>query len=202
MQNLLYLHYMKNLQLSKPHLLVVVGIPGAGKSFFASKFAETFSAPYIDQESLYNMVDPDHVEAVADLILDQLVRTKQTILLEGWGATRTERQAFTAYGRKHGYEPLFIWVQTEPITAKKRATKGVRGHETNNLVSPEEFDKAVTRFTPLNASERYMVISGKHTYASQAKIVLKKLTGDRGSLHTVAPRHVDNSPLRGRITVN
>lgn len=193
---------MKNLQLSKPHLLVVVGVPGAGKSFFADKFAETFSAPYLDQDNLAKIIGEDQAEIVADLMLDQLVRTKQTILLEGWGATRTERQSIAVYARKHDYEPLFVWVQTDPVTAKKRSIKGIRGQTTDHLMSEEQFDRVFGRFTPLNSTEKYMVISGKHTYASQAKIVLKKLVEPRASAQFVLSRQTPpQAPVRGRITV-
>lgn len=193
---------MKNLQLSKPHLLVVVGVPGAGKSFFANKFAETFSAPYLDQGNLARIISEDQATVVADLVLDQLVRTKQTILLEGWGSTRTERQSIAAYARKHGYEPLFVWVQTDPETAKRRSTKGMRGQNADHLLSEEQFDKAFKRFTLLGSSEKYMVISGKHTYASQAKIVLKKLVEPRASAQSTISRQTLPAPTtRGRITV-
>ena len=40
---------MKSLQLDKPHAIVMVGIPGSGKSFFADKFSAMFNAPYVEQ---------------------------------------------------------------------------------------------------------------------------------------------------------
>jgi len=43
---------MKPLSLSKPHVIVTVGIPGSGKSFFAEHFAATFKAPLISGERI------------------------------------------------------------------------------------------------------------------------------------------------------
>ncbi len=204
---------MKSLQLSKPHLIAVVGIPGAGKTFFAKQFSDTFSAPYIDQSSLRSMLPDDDTTAVmCDYVIDQLCRTKQTILIEGPGATKASRRDVAELAKRHGYQPLFIWVQTEPITAQTRATKGVGPNRQQlMLISDSEFDALSREFEPLLPSEKYMVISGKHTYASQAKIVLKKLVEPRTDHVNAMPIDAQvrsagstDSPLRrsGRITIN
>lgn len=195
---------MKNLQLTKPHLITVVGIPGSGKTFFAEKFAETFSAPFLNHATIREYTDSSEAaETLSEHILDQFLRTKQTVIVEGRGNARIERQQISARARANGYEPLFIWVQTEPLTAEVRATKGIRGQKNDTLISREEFDAGVKRFTPLNATEKYMVISGKHTYASQAKIVLKKLVEPRAAAtHPQAPERPVKRPTGGRITIN
>ncbi len=41
----------------------------------------------------------------------------------------------------------------------------------------DEFDALVDSFDPPHEKERPVVISGKHTYTSQLKIVLKQLAG-------------------------
>ncbi|MBI3889304.1 hypothetical protein HY312_01855 [Candidatus Saccharibacteria bacterium] len=48
---------MKSLNLTKPHLIVVVGIPGAGKTYFGQQFSTTFNAPYLkyDESALANI---------------------------------------------------------------------------------------------------------------------------------------------------
>lgn len=204
---------MKSLQLSKPHLIAVVGIPGAGKTFFARQFSETFSAPYIDQTSLRSMLpDEDTTAVMCDYVIDQLCKTKQTILIEGPGATKVSRREIAELARRHGYQALFIWVQTEPVTAQTRATKGVGPNRQQlMLISDSEFDALSREFEPLLPSEKYMVISGKHTYASQAKIVLKKLVEPRADHVNAAPvdsrtrpTETASGPQRrpGRITIN
>jgi predicted kinase len=185
---------MKSLQLTKPHLIVVVGVPGSGKTFFAEQFAETFSAPYINYADLHTILhDSKIADEVAEYTLDQIFRTKQTLLIEGRGNAKVERQTIAAQAKKHGYEPLFIWVQTEPVTAKSRALKQSR--------SSDEFDQLTKKFTPLAATEKYVVISGKHTYASQAKVVLKKLASPRATIVT-SPLERPRARTSGRITIN
>ena len=181
------LYSMKSLSQTTPHALFLVGIPGAGKTFFAQKFSETFHAPFIEAEALRSALSPQPtyssdeqrtVDALVDRFLAELVKTKRTFLCEANLETRSARQRVAKLARDAGYEPMFIWVQTEPITAEKRATKPVRSRTEANARAPitlERYRQLVSKFTPLNDTEKPIVISGKHTYASQAKIVLKRL---------------------------
>ena len=198
---------MKSLHLSKPHLLVVVGIPGAGKTFFASQFAETFNVPFIHYSDLQTIREPrlseEETALVAGALFQELVKTKQTILIDGPGASRIERAALAQQARAAGYEPLFIWVQTEQPTAKARAIRGVRG-SSYEPISEEVFTAEVKRFTPLNAAEKSLVISGKHTYASQAKMVLKRLAEPAAEARRATPIATNVRPAQrqgSRITI-
>lgn len=196
---------MKSLSLKVPHLLVVVGLPGSGKTFFAKQFSKTFGAPYIEHAMIHHLSgDADSAGAIWQYMLEQLITTKQTLIIEGSGASKIERREIAAFARKHGYEPLFIWVQTESSTAKARATKGVAGQKPLISRSDADYDADAKQFEPLLVTEPYLVISGKHTYASQAKNVLKKLTAGRldDSTHSAVPKR-PSAPVRsGRITVN
>jgi predicted kinase len=196
---------MKSLSLHKPHLLVIVGIPGSGKTFFASQFADTFNAPFIHYDAIQATGEPPLSEAdtaaIAGVLFNELVKTKQTIIIEGPGETRTERAALAKEAHKHGYEPLFVWVQTEPATANIRAVQGVRGG-TNTRITQDAFEASVKRFTALSSVEKPVVISGKHTYASQAKMVLKRLVAPEAKARQ---SHTPTAPpprsTNGRITV-
>lgn len=183
---------MKSLSLSKPHLLVMVGVPGAGKSSFGEHFAETFKAPVINwgairaelfNEPTYSKDEQVIIGRVADYMLDELLKTQRTIVYEGATEARSERQALTKRARAAGYEVLLIWVQTDTTAAQQRATKKKKDGVS---MTPAQFEAAVKRFTQPNHTESTVVISGKHTYASQLKIVLKRLVEPRAGL-TPAP---------------
>lgn len=190
---------MKHLSLAKPHLIIMVGIPGSGKSFFAEKFADTFGAPYLCNKKIASLVQ-GNIEAVIQLQLDELLKTKRSIVFDGASETRVERMALARKARSAEYEILFIWVQTDPATAKARALQPKKKDEDTSL-SIDEYNKLLKRFTPPNATEKPLVISGKHTYASQAKVVLKKLSAPRAEIsgHDTPP--VRPERLKGRIIV-
>jgi predicted kinase len=164
---------MKQLRLAKPHLLVMVGIPGSGKSSFAEKFTNTFGAPYVSQKNIEEHVTGD-IRSLTQDLLKEFLKTNQLIVFDGSTDTRTDRIAIAKLAREAEYETLFIWVQTDEATARSRSKQ----------LAGDEYNKQMKRFTPLNTSEKSLVISGKHTYASQAKVVLKKLSTPRAEIST------------------
>ena len=192
---------MKSLSLSKPHVIVMVGIPGSGKSFFAEHFAGTFNAPIINYARLHkelfgsstnNSENEAIINKVANYLFDEVLKTGRTIVYDGQTDLRTERAIIAKKSRDAGYEPLLVWVQTESVTAKKRAIK--------THLSAEQFDHAMKRFSAPHQSEKAIVISGKHTYNSQLKIILKHLVEPRAQIierqHLVRPSVGRNALIR------
>ncbi|HUC96713.1 MAG TPA: AAA family ATPase [Candidatus Saccharimonadales bacterium] len=172
---------MKPSETTKPHLIIMVGIPCSGKSFFAEHFAETFKAPIVSYDHLRKQIfsnptftedENDIIKKVSDHVLSEVLKTKKTVIFEGQTGLRSERFDIEKKARGAGYEPLLIWVQTETLAAQKRATK-------SSLEKPsltiDEFNAKLKKFSAPNKNEKVIVISGKHTYASQLKIVLKHL---------------------------
>lgn len=172
---------MKSLSPSQPHAIIMVGIPGSGKSFFAEKFAETFNAPYISSGVIQKLSQATSAsaDAISHAFLKEACKTKQSIIFDGSTETRTDRTKLAQIAKRAGYETLIVWVQTDPATAKNRSTRGTK--ENPNPMTIESFDRAVKRFTPPGVLEKPIVISGKHTFATQAKIILKRLTEPRSS---------------------
>lgn len=187
---------MKSLSLIKPHMIIMVGLPGSGKSFFAEKFAETFNAPFVSQQKIGELTK-ENVSLLALLQLDELLKTSQSLIFEGAAHTRAERLALARKARQSGYEPLVIWVQVDALTAKDRSTASKSAS-----INAEQYERISKRFTPPSGAEKPLVISGKHTYASQARVVLKKLSSPRAeiSAHTTAPVRAAQ-PTRRNITI-
>lgn len=181
---------MKPAEDKKPHLIITVGAPGSGKSFFAEHFADIFKAPIISIDRLRKQIFPsptfskeedETLEKVADDTLDEVLKTKRTVIYEGKTGLRNDRLAISRKARHAGYEPLFVWVQTDRETAKKRATKASNGYQP---LTEEQFDIRFKQFSVPHKLERVIVISGKHTFASQLRIVLR---------HLIEPRNVINA---------
>lgn len=165
---------MKALQLTKPHILTVVGGPASGKTAFATKFSDTFNAPYIDAKKFLSVSqDPTSALPLVFEVLKQLQKTNQTIVYEGFSGTRAERLQIAKLCRDNGYDQLLVWVQTDPSVAYGRATK--RSRSNPEPMSDEDFEREQKRFTPPSPQEKAVVISGMHTPASQTKAVLKRL---------------------------
>lgn len=183
MHKVVILSYMKSLSLATPHMIIMVGIPGSGKSFFAQQFSETFHAPLVSSELIATLASSSLAAAkLAKHQIDELLKTHQSIIIDGLGASRTERSELAKYAHGAGYEPLYVWVQTDLDTAKQRVIKDKNRSPAQR--STESYDAVIKHFAEPTASERAIVISGKHTYATQARIVLKKLSGPRAETST------------------
>lgn len=175
------LSYMKSLSLSTPHVIVVVGITGAGKTFFATQFAGMFNAPLLSTDTITQALPnlaPDEAAAVLKSFIPEFLKTGKTLLVDGTGAMRIQRAELAKHAKEAGYQTLIVWVQTDMPTAKQRSLKPARSANKQALTN-EEFMQAARKFSPPHTSEKYIVLSGKHTYASQAKMLLRKLSAPR-----------------------
>ena len=172
---------MKSSILNRPHLIIMVGIPGSGRSFFAEHFAETFKAPIISYDKLQQVLFADPlcdkasekmINRVIYYTLGETLKTERTVVLDGSIFSKRSNDLISKITKQFNYEPLFVWVQTDPITAKKRALKRITGKPVMSLA---KFEELIKQFNPPKRPTNTIVISGKHTYTSQLKIVLKYL---------------------------
>lgn len=165
---------MKPLTSASPHAIIMIGIPGAGKSTFADHFAETFQAPIVSETKLqrqYDLSEPA-AETLRDTILTEYMKTHRTVLIDGGLEAKDKREELVRKLIKSGYRPLIVWVQTDTTEAFRRASKP---YPKGSGLSSEEFERLLDIFQAPGEKEKMVVISGKHTYASQLKIILKQL---------------------------
>lgn len=186
---------MKPTTSASPHAIVMVGIPGAGKSTFAEQFADTFQALLLNRTLFQRQLNLDDEQAsfVFDTILTEYFKTRRTLVIESDLDTKEKRDALTKKLSKAGYKTLLVWVQTDTNEAFRRAT---RPFPSGSGLESDEFDAAVDAFEAPHTKEKAVVISGKHTYKTQLKIVLKQL-----ALKTNAEKEPEPPQRPTRITV-
>jgi predicted kinase len=194
---------MKTLSLNRPLILMLIGLPGAGKSFFGRQFAEMFGAPIVSHDRLrYELfTEPNHsaeeqelVGRVADYQTEELLKTHRSFVVDGGCNSKAERQKLEQWAKLNGYGTLTIWVQTDEQTCRKRATRR-NPQRLDDLYSPgiteSQWSHIAKRFAQ-PSRESYMVISGKHAFSTQAKMVLRKLASPHAEEATTA--HEENRP--------
>ena len=133
--------------------------------------------------------DADAATELSMMLLDEIARTNQTFIYEGDSLSRAHRTEFAQWARAHGYQPLFVWVQVDKITCKRRALKA-------QSLTAEQFDQAVKRFSEPHVGEKPVVISGKHTYSTQARTVLNRLGNENRATSSATLRPAERDLAR------
>lgn len=206
---------MSSLSPQRPLLIVVIGQPGAGKSFFARQFAETFSSPLISFDEIRSGLfdspaysnDEDFIVAhVAGLQLRELLKTKRTIIIDGGHNPRVSRDELARAAKTAGYGVLIVWVQADERIARSRALKRRSNRPDdafNRSLTIDEFETHSRRFTAPGDRESFVVISGHHTYATQVRSVLKRLANQHEPAKTTLPqRPAASQSGRRPVTIN
>ena len=170
------------------HAIVMVGIPGAGKSTFSARFADTFGTPIFNLPKIKNEMNLDARQTAQffEIVLQELSKTGQSIVIEGFSDTKKERESLEAVLLRLKYKPLQVWVQTDTNESLKRSTSRRAGDE---QITEKEFDRIVDSFEPPSAKENPVVISGRHAYPTQLKVVIKQMaaTVKRPAVKPVSP---------------
>lgn len=178
---------MKELHLPVPTVFIMMGLPGAGKTFFAEQFAKIYNLPTISldiiRHELFN--DPTYTPSeqaiigrMSDYMANELLRAKHSFIIDGTGNNiKTQRMSLGRKARESGFKTLVVWVQVDEPTAKLRALKpqpGKKGGAARRPLPPSTFEAWKKQLTVPNG-EAYVVVSGKHTFEAQHKMVLRKL---------------------------
>lgn len=154
---------------SKPRALLVFGAPCSGKTTFGEKFAKKFGLAFFD----FSELGEKHRFSRENLlvILEQILKTRQTVLFEGLIKTEKEREEVRNLLRKNGYEPSLIWIQTDIATIRSR----LKSRYKNVAKAKEVYEKAVGEMEAPTDFEKPIILSGKHTFETQTKHVITGL---------------------------
>lgn len=149
--------------------ILVFGAPCSGKTTFCENFAKRFKAPYFDLGKL--VADYKLDRDMLMLIVSQVAKTGQMLVIEGGIDTEDERKELRNLLRKSGYEPSLVWIQTDMGTIKNRLkfrmksiakAKQVYEEGINCLEAPADYENPI-------------VLSGKHTFDTQLRHVLMQI---------------------------
>ena len=190
---------MESIKSENPTIIEMVGLPGSGKSFFATQFAKTFGSAIVSIDKIRWMLFANHtysdnenimVQQVADLIITELLKTQKTFVIDGGYITEIEREELTRRAAKAGFRVLTVVVQVDTPTAKHRSLKRdsrCTGDRYKQALTPEEFDAQIAKHELPEATDHNVIISGKHTYSTQVRTVLKKMIGLKNAPIVVKP---------------
>ncbi len=179
---------MNRLELNPPLLIMTMGYPGAGKTFFSRQFAELHKLPCLSEDRMrfelfenpqFNNDEQDIISRVFDHALEQVMKTGATVVCDGDFSGAKSRQRIEALAKSSGYRTLIIWLQTDINTSGTRALNRDRRNLDSKYafnLSQDTFNKLSSQLRRPSEKEDFVVISGKHAFKGQALTVLRKIT--------------------------
>jgi predicted kinase len=176
---------MNSVQLNQRTIFLVIGYPGAGKSYFSRQFAEVIDGIHLSDDRIrhelfgepsYDKNEHDVVSRIRNYILDEMVKSEKSIIIDA-NLNKAERKRIREQLRPQKSPIVTIWVQTDLETSFTRASNRDRRQTDDKYttsMSFEVFDKIQKHFRRPDRDEA-VVISGKHLFKTQLVSVVRKL---------------------------
>jgi gluconate kinase len=149
--------------------ILVFGAPCSGKTTFGKQFAAQFNATFYDLDALKQ--EHNLSRQFILLLVEQIARTGSTLVFEGGNDTEKDRRELAEILRSAGYSPTLIWIQTDVSTIRARLKTRLKSVDKAKTV----YDSRIKALEGPSDAEMPIVLSGKHTYATQLKQVLTQL---------------------------
>lgn len=193
-----------------PKLFMMLGVPGAGKSFFARQYTKAENIALLDADRLrfelfeepqFSQDEDRIVGNLLDYMSEQFLSAGISVLIDGLNSTRIRRHALRETARKFHAKPLVVWVQTDAVTAFERASNRDRRQLDDKYSHALNNDQFKTQALKVKQpqGEDYVVISGKHLFTNQMHAVNRKVEIiDKES----AQNPVKKVALGGRVDLN
>lgn len=176
---------MNSVQLNQRVIFLVIGYPGAGKSYFSRQFAEVIDAIHLSDDRIrfelfneptYDKNEDAVVERIRDYLLEELLKSNKSIIIDA-NLNKANRKRLRESLRSTKSPFVTVWVQTDLETSFARASARDRRQTDDKYttsMSFETFDKIQKQFKRPERDE-VVVISGKHLFKTQLLSVVRRI---------------------------
>lgn len=179
-----------NNQKDKPVLLVTLGFPGPGKTYFSRRFARDFNLAHLNSDFIrselfinpeYTLTENKILFRAVDFIADQLLSQGISVIYDANLTKKIYRQRLYKITRDHQIRSLLLWFQTPVETARRRLAKRVNdGSKSQRRFQVYVNDEVLNRIKdeeehPTNR-ENHVAVDGTLPYQKQKEIVEEYLS--------------------------
>ena len=213
---------MGKLQPTKPLLIMLYGMPGSGKTFFARQLCDQVAAAHVQGDRIRDELfesptyskDENHI--VASLMVymtSEFLQAGISVVFDTNAMRMSQRRALRNLAIKAGAHPILLWLQIDPDSAFNRSCKRDRRKHDDRYA--QEMD--LTTFRDLlggmqnpEITENYLVLSGKHVFNTQKNAVMRYLVEKRLVVLDSAPSQLGKpglvnivpNPAAGRVDLS
>ena len=165
------------MKLMKQHLFLMLGYPGAGKSYFARQLAEAIRAVRLNgdgarhlmfdkEETQRNPANNPIVFGALDYAAQQILTAGYSVVIDASHNRKQDRIGKAQLGAAFGIRPILVWVQVPVDMARERQETRERLPD-QPLVPPARFEQLVSNLQPPEALEPYIIVDGLAPFAEQ-----------------------------------
>jgi predicted kinase len=172
--------------LTKPVLIYLYGFPGAGKSYVARNLGDSIQIAHVSADRIRSeLFERPRYDAQENAILAHLMNymTEEflsagvSVVYDSNAMRLAQRRNIRELARRHKAESLLVWLQVDPDSAYQRTQDRDRRTSDDKFAQPQDrstYEKQLSGMQNPQA-EDYLVISGKHTFATQKNAIVNRL---------------------------
>jgi predicted kinase len=212
---------MPKVVLAKPTIICLYGYPGSGKSYVARNLAEEIQLAHVSSDRIrselfqsprYDAQENAIVAHLMDYMSEEFLSSGVSIVYDTNALRIAQRRRLRELAHKHRADFLLIWLQVDLETAFARTQERDRRTADDKYSEPQTkstFDRQASGMQNPEGEE-YLVISGKHHFATQKNSVINRLyqmglLGSDAVQHRVAKPELVNlipNPHGGRVDLS
>jgi predicted kinase len=170
-----------------PLLIVFLGFPGSGKTYFATRLAEKLQAVTLNTDalrvSMFGSLDTiDHIRqtdrarlyddvfGAMDYAARQVLKAGHSVVYDAQQTKRRDRKNIEKIAGSVGALPILVWIKTSPEVALRRGQEREAGADSNRY-SEDKMKMLIDRFSEVtdlpDSSENVVEVSGELPFAKQ-----------------------------------
>jgi predicted kinase len=212
---------MSKITLTKPTIICLYGYPGSGKSYVARNLADEINLAHVSSDRVRNELfqrprfdaqENAIVTHLMDYMSEEFLSAGVSIVYDTNALRASQRRNLRELARKHRAAYILIWLQVDIDTAFVRTQQRDRRTSDDKYAEPQSrssFDRQTSGMQNPEGEE-YLVISGKHSFATQKNSIINRLyqmglIGSETVQHRVAKPGLVNlvpNPHAGRVDMS
>lgn len=170
-----------------PLLVIFLGFPGSGKTYFATRLAEKLQAVTFNSDALRlsmfgSLENIEHIRRTArarlyadvfgamDYAATQVLRAGHSVIFDAQQTKRRDRKHIGEIAASVGAIPVLVWIKTSPETALRRGQER-EARADSHQYSEEKMKMLINRFDKVTelpeANENVIEISGELPFEDQ-----------------------------------
>lgn len=174
------------LPLQKPLLVALYGFPGAGKSYVGRNLSEELGIAHVNADRIraelfehprFDRQENSIVTHLMNYMSEEFLKAGVSVIYDMNAMRINQRFTLRELARKVHAQYLLIWLQIDQDSAFARTQKRDRRTHDDRYAfehNPASFNELIgTMQNPRD--EDYLVISGKHTFATQKGAIMSRL---------------------------